>query len=735
MSNRRIEEPLGPGQQVVVLVFLAMGVWYLAWRPTTFNPDAPVFSWIVYGAEVYGFLGALLHTFMVWRLSRPVLPGPPDPGLSVDVFIPTLDESPDLVRRTLLAARHMAYPHTTWLLDDGNRPEMRTLAEGLGCRYLGRDDRAHGKAGNLNNGLAHSRAELVVVFDADHAPRRDFLLRTLGYFRDPGLAFVQTPQDFYNLDSYQHRRQPKRGFIWTEQSLFFRVILPGKDRNNAAFFAGSCAVVRRSALDDIGGFATGTVTEDLHTSLRLHKRGYRSLYHPESLAFGLAPRGLRPFLRQRVRWGIGAMQVWRREGVVTARGLTLAQRLNYLASMATYFDGWQKVVFYLAPVVVLTTGVMPIEVLGLPFLAHFLPYYLLNFWAFEELARGFGRSVYIEQYNMARFAAFLRATLGWFQRGGRFQVTPKGAGAEDPRWFLVPQSAVLALNAGAIGVGALLVTRDYGLAPGAFAANLFWAGLNTWLAWAVVRFTLRLPHRRREYRFPVALPVRVGPEGGQAQQVALVRDLSPDGLRLWSSEAAPWLEPGSVVAGEVLLPGGAVPFRGEVRDTGESRGGRDVGLALSALQEADRDQLALFLFGSDLQWRFFHLSEAVPTPLETLRRWLGGGRRTPLVQTRSWVPVIWRLEGEEPEEGPGVAALDAEGHFVQLALVRPLAPGSRIRLLPPGSRDGVVVEVEESERLESPTGPFFLFGVTPAAPETEALSHAHILGPSLAPGG
>ncbi|MEF8794280.1 glycosyltransferase [Thiohalorhabdus sp.] len=696
MPHGRTEEPLGPWQQVVVLAFLVVGTWYLLWRLTTFNPDAPVFSWAVYGTEVYGFLGALLHTFMVWRLSRPVLPDPPDPGLRVDAFIPTYNEPPELVRRTLLAARHMDYPHTTWLLDDGNRAEMRALAEELGCRYLGREERTAGKAGNLNHGLAHSVGDLVAVFDADHVPRRDFLVRILGYFRDPGLAFVQTPQDFYNLDSYQHRRQPGRGFIWTEQSLFFRVILPGKDRNNAAFFAGSCAVVRRSALDAIGGFATGTVTEDLHTSLRLHKRGFRSLYHPESLAFGLAPPSLRPFLSQRVRWGVGAMQVWRREGVLTARGLTLAQRLNYLASMATYFDGWQKTVFYLAPVVVLTTGVMPIASFGWPFVAHFLPYYLLNFWAFEELARGYGRSVYIEQYNMARFAAFLRATLGWFQRGGHFRVTPKGsAGAQDPRWYLAPQSAVLALNAGAVMAGSVLMAGGSWLAPGAYLANLFWAGLNIWLAAAVVVFTLRLPRRRGDYRFPVAVPARVQPADDSAvPQVVLVGDLSPAGLRLRFAQPAPWLQVGSVVDGEILLPGGEVPFRGEVRDQHPGGGGNagwEVGLSLTALAEADRDQLTLFLYGSDLQWRFFRLREAAPTPLQSLRGWLRGGASEPPPEAGQWLPVIVRCEPDEPEEIPGVAAVDTQEQFTRLALPQPLPPASRPRLMPPGTQAGVVV--------------------------------------------
>jgi cellulose synthase/poly-beta-1,6-N-acetylglucosamine synthase-like glycosyltransferase len=122
--------------------------------------------------------------------------------------------------------------------------------------------------------LTQSRAQFIAIFDADHAPKTSFLTQTLGFFSDPQVAFVQTPQDFYNLDSFQHRWSRRKGQVWTEQSLFFRVIQRGKDYWNAAFFCGSCAVIRRSSLDAIGGFATGTVTEDLHTSIRLHKQGF-----------------------------------------------------------------------------------------------------------------------------------------------------------------------------------------------------------------------------------------------------------------------------------------------------------------------------------------------------------------------------------------------------------------------------------------------------------------------------
>src|SRR5579864_8019471 len=185
----RLEAP----RCVLVYCFVGVGLWYLSWRLGTFNPHAPFFSGLIYAAEVFGFVTALMHIFMCWRLSERRAP-PPRPGIRVDVFVPTYGESVELVRKTLLAAMAMDYPHTTWLLDDGRRPAMQVLASELGCRYLTRPDNLHAKAGDLNHALEHSQGELIAVFDADHAPRRDFLRKTLGYFEDTGVAFVQTPQ-------------------------------------------------------------------------------------------------------------------------------------------------------------------------------------------------------------------------------------------------------------------------------------------------------------------------------------------------------------------------------------------------------------------------------------------------------------------------------------------------------------------------------------------------------------
>jgi cellulose synthase (UDP-forming) len=649
----------------LVVLYLIAGVAYLLWRPSTFNTSAPVFSVVLYAAELFGFLTALMHISMVWRLSVREPPEPP-PGLRVDVFVTTYNEPVEMLRRTLLAAKLMHYPHTTWLLDDGNRPEMKALAVELEVLYLSRERNENAKAGNLNNALRFARGEFVCIFDADHAPSREFLLRTLGYFTDPDVAFVSTPQDFYNLDSFQHRARRGGRLVWNEQSLFFRVIQRGKDMRNATFFCGTCGVLRRAALDEIGGFSVATLTEDLDTSLRIHQKGWKSVYHAQSLAFGLAPTDIVPFIKQRMRWGQGAMQVLRRHGfVLFARGLSPEQKLNYFASIVMYFDGWQKLVFYLAPVIVLTTGVMPISELSWEFLARFVPYFVLSFWVFEEVGRGYGRTLDTQRYDMARYAAFIWATTALVRDRLRFRVTDKIRAADAAtaaRRFMLPQTLVLTVNALAVPVGVLLYGLQVSPLPlGAVIANVFWACVNASLAQLVIGFTRRIAtFHRREYRFPIPLPAMLDAEG-RHPQAGVLDDVSGDGFKYYG-QFPDSLRVGDLVYGEIVLPASRVRFRAQVRAMfGSSRDGDARALGCEFLWERpeSRDELLAFLYGSDLQWKLNRFAERSLTPLDRLRRWMRPTPRDGEEERPRWASALIRSRGGVGETRVGVIAVRA----------------------------------------------------------------------------
>lgn len=674
--NMPPSQSLHPARKVLVLLFIVVGFWYLNWRLDSFNDAHPVFSRILYAAEVFGFLTALLNIFMTWRLTVREAQ-PPLAGMEVDVFIPTYNEDVDMVRRTALAARAMEYPHQTWILDDGDRAEMREMAASLGVRYLARADNVDAKAGNLNHALPHSEADFIATFDADHAPRRDFLTRTLGYFADETVAFVQTPQDFYNLDSFQNRTDPSTRVAWSEQSLFFRVIQRGKDYWNAAFYCGSCAVIRRQALDRIGGFATGTVTEDLHTSLRLHKQGYRSVYHDESLAYGVAPAKIEPFLKQRIRWGVGAMNVWRKEGILFTPGLSLAQRLNYMATVMAYFEGWQKAFFYFAPVYVLMAGAMPIAVDGSVFLMHFLPYILLNFLAFEEIARGYGRSFLIEQYNMARFASFAWSTLGVLRVRKRFGVTAKRLGERSHTLpYLAPHLLVIGLNATAIPVGILLFYSAGHLPQDGMWANVFWASVNAGLALLVVRFSRqRADNRRDEYRFRLPVAARL------AGVLGTVDDLSPRGLSFYGAVGDAAI--GKRMSLVLYLPDGPLAAEFEVRSavSAENAGVqyiRLIGGTFPSLPQAEAQRIEQFLYGNNIQWELNRYQEDGLTPLQRLG-WVPQASTAPTARHWASCEIVHRHD-RVPRQIGLVGLLDG-GKEVELLVSQALDPKLPLTML------------------------------------------------------
>lgn len=608
LETRKSYYSIGKRGTAVVALYTLVTLAYLFVRIPLWNPAAPILSTLLLAAETFGIFSLGLHIFATWTL---VDRRAPRPGLQIkaDLFITTWNEPVEMLRNTLLAAKQVRHANKIWLLDDGVRKEMKTLARELGVHYLSRRDRSHAKAGNLNNALRRSDAEFVAIFDCDHAPSPDFLEKTLGYFQDDKVAFVQTPQDFYNVDSFQHRGRAAAGEVWHEQTLFYRVIQPGKDRWNAAFFCGSCAVVRRAALDDIGGFATGTITEDLHTSLKLHKRGWSSAYHAEALAFGLSPANLDQYETQRLRWARGAMQVWVKEGFLFRKGLTLAQRLSYLGSTATYFEGWQKAIVYFMPIVVILTGWMPIVWSGPGFLVLLTAWLLGGMIVNEVVSRGYAKTVWMEEYNFFRYFTFIKATFALIiPVDWRFVVTPKGQvmRLRFPA-KLLPQ-AIVGLGAiASLPVGVYLYLTRAHLSPGAFAVTLVFLALDIAIALKALSFALgHLRQRRGSHRFP--LPLLASLPSREGDRLVVAENVSSDGMML----PARSIDEQGEIEGMLHLPTGGLRFQGRVA---RRLGAGKVGIRFKWTSPSDADPLNACLYGNTLQWDVNAWSE-------TRRGWL-----------------------------------------------------------------------------------------------------------------
>jgi cellulose synthase (UDP-forming) len=408
--------------RVLALLALIWGLGYLTWRVGwSSEGTSPVVFAMLLATEVYGLYALAILTWFSW--SRPPAQRPPaTPGRKVDVYVCTYDEPAEVVMATLAGCRALTYPHTTYLLDDGRRPEMKAIAELAGARYLTRPDNSHAKAGNLNAALPRTDGDLVFVLDADHVPMPDALDALVGYFDDQRMAIVQTPHDFFNHDSVQHYVVGRH-----EQSLFYRVVCPGKDRHGAAYWCGSAALISRHALLDVGGVATETIAEDFHTTIRLLRHGWRTRYHDEVLVQGLAPHDLDGYLLQRDRWARGNLAVFRlKESPLRARELSPLQRLSFLSSLLAYLAPPMRLLLLLTLGVVLWTGELPMKISVAALGALWVPYVALNFGAGAALARGYMRvpeSAHYELLTMEIYARALRCSI--VPGKTAFKVTPK----------------------------------------------------------------------------------------------------------------------------------------------------------------------------------------------------------------------------------------------------------------------------------------------------------------------
>ncbi len=408
--------------RTLAVAALVWGVGYLTWRVGWSGQGAnPLAFGMLLMTEIYGLWALGTLTWFSW--SRPVAARPPaTPGRSVDVYVCTYNEPSEVVAATLAGCRALTYPHTTYLLDDGRRPEMRELAELAGARYLTRPDNSHAKAGNINAALPRTDGELVLMLDADHVPMPDALDAMVGYFDDERMSLVQSPHDYFNHDSAQHYAVGRH-----EQSLFYRVVCPGKDRHGAAYWCGSAALMRRQALLEIGGVATETIAEDFHTTIRLQRHGWTSRYHDEVLVQGLAPHDLDGYLLQRDRWARGNLAVFTLpESPLRANELSPLQRLSYFASLAAYLAPPMRLLLLLTLGVVLWTGELPMKVDAVALAVLWVPAVTLNLTAGSALARGYMKIGETAHYELLTMEIYTRALRCIFRPGRTaFKVTPK----------------------------------------------------------------------------------------------------------------------------------------------------------------------------------------------------------------------------------------------------------------------------------------------------------------------
>lgn len=500
---------------------IMIGALYLFWRlfytvlPFDKNGVALVWIWIVYLFEVLAFCEVVIFLLIMSRLNG--RSGEADryesefAGITppVDVFLPTYNEGLDVLEKSILGAKHMDYPDfKVWVLDDGKRPWLESFCKENNVGYLTRPDHLHAKAGNLNNGLRHTAGEFFAVFDADFVPARNFLKRTIGFFlADETIGLVQTPQHFFNKDPIQLNWKLDR-LLPDEQRLFFDSMAPCRDGWGAAFCCGSCSIVRRAAIEKIGGVPTSSITEDLLTTLSLLTVGYKTVYLNETLSRGMSSESLHGYFVQRGRWCRGGIQCFFvPEGPLRAHGLTLGQRVLF-SPYSWIIQPLIRFMMLLVPLMYLWFNLMPLYIfegyrlIGFQF-ALLLIYFLAMRWLTGRKYVPLLASA-INLFGMFRLLPVMLASLVK-PFGVPFRVTPKGQGDKiGIDWYVFSSAGIfLGLTLAGLWFNIHVELRridrmDF------FEYILFWSCINILLLFLAMLLCFDAPRKRREERFTVS---------------------------------------------------------------------------------------------------------------------------------------------------------------------------------------------------------------------------------------
>ncbi len=432
-----------------------------------------LFAMLLFG-EVFHLWQVIGFTLTIWNTEcNPKMKSTiTDP---VAVFITVAGEPVEIVRETAIAAKNMEYPNfDVYLLNDGyvakkeNWQAIEALAKELGIQCVTRKVPGGAKAGNINNGLRETTAPFMVVFDADHVPHKDFLEKTMGYFSDPKMAFVQSPQYYANNDaSYV------AGGAWEQQELFFGPICKGKNQNSSAFMCGTNMVVRRTAIEEAGGMCEFNIAEDFLTSLFIHEKGWKSVYVPEVLAEGLAPEDFLSYSKQQFRWARGSLEVIFRYNPLFRKGLTFMQKFQYLASASYYLSGVIVLLNALLPLIFFFTGAAPITTSTMALAAAFLPYIILTLYNLQ-LSSNFTYTFRSLSFSIGSFVIHIQAVLAvLFKQKSSFTVTSKTQLTGNFLYLVTPHLVYIALSL----IGITYAITVHGFTP-AVVTNAAWALLN-----------------------------------------------------------------------------------------------------------------------------------------------------------------------------------------------------------------------------------------------------------------
>ncbi len=612
---------------VLMTLALVASCRYGWWRITQSMDLDPgwesVLGMCLLAAEVYAWLIMLLGFLQcAWPLKRSTAPLPArvEHWPAVDIFIPTYNEPLAVIRPTVLAAKGIDWPPEKmriYLLDDGRREPVRQFALEAGVEYLTRPDNSFAKAGNLNHALAHTKGEFIAIFDCDHLPVRSFLQTSMGWMlRDKRCAMIQTPHHFFSPDPFERNLETFRR-IPNEGSLFYGLVQDGNDFWNATFFCGSCAVLRRAPLLEVGGIAVESVTEDAHTALKLHRHGYTTAYLNMTQAAGLATESLAAHVGQRIRWARGMAQIFRLDNPLLGRGLSWMQRLCYSNSMLHFFYGIPRLIFLTAPLAYLYFQLHIIRSSAAIFALYLVPHLVLPHITTARMQGAYRHSFWAEVYEtVLAWYITLPTTIAFLNpHKGRFNVTAKGGLVERTHfdWRISrPYFGLVLLNGIGLAIGLIRLVSWNRFEAGTVVLNLLWTTFNLLMLGAAIG----VAHERRQlrvfHRVTARLPVMLTLPDGHTQR-CYTQDYSLNGLGLELAEA---IALGRGATLQLTMESGNVEHSFSARVTAQK--GHYMGVQFTNMSLRAQEQLIQCTFGRADAWSRWQEQYTSDLPLRGL---------------------------------------------------------------------------------------------------------------------
>lgn len=619
-----------PGRLVsLILISLSLTVSsrYIWWRYTNTLVWQDNFSTLcgilLLAAETYSFTVLILGFLqIIWPLNREPaeLPENEKEWPCVDIMIPTYNEDISVVKNTLYAALGIDWPKNKlriWLLDDGNREQFKDFAKETGIQYIARKEHTYAKAGNINNALRYATGEFVSIFDCDHIPAKNFLKATIGWFiKEKKLAVLQTPHHFFSPDPFERNLNNFKK-IPNEGMLFYGLLQDGNDLWNATFFCGSCAVIRRKPLDEIGGIAVETVTEDAHTSLRLHRKGYTSAYIRFPLSAGLATESLSSHIGQRIRWARGMIQIFRTDNPLTGRGLTLPQRLCYANAMLHFLSGLPRLIYMVAPLAFLVFHAYIISAPAISIILFVIPHMFMSSLTNSRIQGKYRSSFWSEIYE---------TVLAWYitpptvialinPKKGKFNVTTKGGVVkkEYVDW-VIARPYFLLFIANLTGVIFAVWRILYGPSDEyiTVAIGVLWTLYNLVIVGCAMAVSVESRQLRELHRVDINLPAMIATDGGNVASIT-IKDYSGSGIGARLNEAISFRK-NEVVA--LIIENDGVEFYFPAKIVRVNKD--ETGLSLLPMSTQQNINFMQCTFAKSGTWQDWHQSFKQDKPLHSM---------------------------------------------------------------------------------------------------------------------